>query len=71
MHIIHLRSEPRGDKPETIVEGESLGTRERQSWERVHLREGDSTICTKCGQHALIWYDSEERWEVHPFNCKG
>lgn len=56
-------------KPETIVIAECTGVYENIA-EPVHLRTHESgTICAKCGVYALVWTESEARWDDHPRNC--
>lgn len=59
-------------KSETIITIECDGIRERHPHERIHLREAGNdanTICVKCGKRALVWYDSQDKWEAHNMRC--
>lgn len=63
-----------GGKPATVVVGECNGLIERQGDTVVHLRaDADSPRCIVCMQMtgpAHPWYDSPDRWEVHPMRCE-
>lgn len=68
--MIRLISEARGEKPETLVIGETEGHFERKKGTPVHYREDDSNpICRACGQAANVWLGSEERWKDHAERC--
>lgn len=58
-------------KPETVVEGDCEGLRERKPGEPVHLVNNDSgyRICTYCRKYAEVWMDSKDRWANHPARC--
>ena len=70
--MITLKSHARGRKPETMVVGETLGTRDRMSWEQVHLRQGEYEGCVMCGSITgpySPWMDNIDRWQEHPMRC--
>lgn len=57
-------------KPETVIECEAIGIRERQSHEKVHCREDeDDGKCVKCGGLADVWLVSPDKWEMHSNKC--
>jgi len=61
-------------KPETTVEGECDGLRDRMFLEYVHLRkDGWGSVCCMCAAYTgpmLPWMDNIDRWQDHPMRCR-
>ena len=71
--MITLKSHSRGRKPETTVIGETEGLRDRQSWQLVHLRQGDLITCAMCQRITgpnRPWMDKLGHWQDHPMRCR-
>jgi hypothetical protein len=72
--MITLKSHSRGRKPETIVEGETVGLRDRLPHEQVHLRQGNMwTWCVMCKAVTgpnRPWMDNIDHWQDHPMRCR-
>ncbi len=57
-------------KPETIVVGDCSGYRMREPYELVHYREDDNNPkCQKCGNRAIVWLGTLDKWEAHKSRC--
>ena len=60
-------------KPETVVEADCFGLRERQMNERVHYRdEEENERCSHCGAVTggfAPWMSNQDRWLAHPRCC--
>lgn len=74
MYLIQWRSEPRGDKPETMIVGECDHIRERELNEPVHHKKRlGQTRCLIC--HAggkgkfMAWLPSQDNHQEHRARC--
>jgi len=72
--VITLKSHAHGRKPETTIEGECKGLRNREAREYVHLRkQGWGTLCVMCAAYTgplLPWMDNIDHWQDHPMRCR-